>query len=176
MIPPATSDWLFALIGWGITAGAAGLLLWALFWDRARGRRRCPRCWYDMAATPGLVCPECGGNARRERRLAKTRRRHRLAVLAALLAAIGIAAARGSDYWRRGWIALVPSSALVLIAQPEAPALTQFKWAGAWSPPPPSSPPNLNGAADESGSLLWTPPPQPQQVANVYAAAGIMAP
>jgi len=51
------------------------LLAWALPGDRARGRRRCPKCWYDMAGTPGLVCPECGKDARREARLGRARRR-----------------------------------------------------------------------------------------------------
>ena len=41
-------------------AGGAPLLVWAMFGDRARGRRRCPRCWYDMSGATLLKCPECG--------------------------------------------------------------------------------------------------------------------
>ena len=39
------------------------LLTLALVGDRPRARRRCPGCWYDMSATRGLVCPECGVDA-----------------------------------------------------------------------------------------------------------------
>lgn len=53
-------DWLCTLAGWTLTGAGLLMLLWALFRDRSRGRRRCPRCWYDMAGVPGLQCPECG--------------------------------------------------------------------------------------------------------------------
>src|SRR5262249_4981712 len=61
----------------------------AMFRDRARGRRRCPRCWYDMSATPGLRCPECGKDARKDGRLFRTRRHWRRAGLAVLVMLAG---------------------------------------------------------------------------------------
>ncbi len=71
---------LFWLMGAVVACGGLVLTGWALFWDRARGRRRCPKCWYDLAATPagaaGTTCPECGRTARSERELARTRRRN----------------------------------------------------------------------------------------------------
>ncbi len=75
---------------WAIVASATGLaglvlLIVALVGDRSRGRRRCPSCWYSMSGTPGLVCPECGRDARSERRLLRTRRRWRLGALAILI-------------------------------------------------------------------------------------------
>ena len=83
-----------------IALGAVGgvLLLWAIFWDRARGRLRCPKCWYDMrgaveANTAGpWTCPECGRVTRTEGRLRKARRRKKRATLgtALLLAALVI--------------------------------------------------------------------------------------
>jgi hypothetical protein len=72
-------DWICHLAGWTIGAAGMVLLLWALFWDRSRGRRRCPKCWYDMAGVPGLRCPECGKEAKSERQLSATRRRWRWA-------------------------------------------------------------------------------------------------
>lgn len=65
-----------------VAAAALFLLAWAVFADRSRGRRRCPRCWYDMSATTGLKCPECGRDAKGERHLFSTRRRKWIAALA----------------------------------------------------------------------------------------------
>lgn len=58
------------------------LLYWSLLKDRAKGRRRCPKCWYDMSATEGLRCSECGYEAKREKNLHKTRRRKLIAAFA----------------------------------------------------------------------------------------------
>jgi hypothetical protein len=69
----------------GILLSLAGVawIVRCLFADRARGRRRCPSCWYDFA---GLAtdsrCPECGRDDLTERHLARTRRRWGLACLA----------------------------------------------------------------------------------------------
>lgn len=69
----------------GILMSLAGIawLLWSLFSDRPRGRRRCPSCWYDFA---GLAtdsrCPECGRDGLTDRHLARTRRRWGLACFA----------------------------------------------------------------------------------------------
>lgn len=51
-----------------------GLATWAMIGDRAKGRRRCPRCFYSMDGASGLLCPECGRTARSEAHLLKTRR------------------------------------------------------------------------------------------------------
>jgi hypothetical protein len=69
-----------------LALSALALLYHALLADRPRGRRRCPRCWYDMAGTTGLACPECGKKARRERSLFRTRRRYVRAAISLLLA------------------------------------------------------------------------------------------
>jgi hypothetical protein len=85
----------------------AGVVLRALFSDRSRGRVCCPRCWYDMAGTPGLTCPECGRAARSERDLHRTRRRWGLAAAGGvlLLPVLGVAGAR---YGRTAWYWLPP--------------------------------------------------------------------
>jgi len=64
----------------GVLAAAYGAI-----GDRSRGRKRCPSCWCDMRGSVGLVCPECGHDARNEKRLYKTRRRWWAIVLGCLL-------------------------------------------------------------------------------------------
>lgn len=110
---PANLDWLFSLIGWVLAALGGVALLWALFRDRSRGRRRCPTCWYDMAGVPGLVCPECGKDAQRESRTRRTRRRWRTAALAALLLCVAFVTARAPGLKARGWRHLFPTTVLI---------------------------------------------------------------
>lgn len=73
----------------GLAAAALVLLLLWLRGDRARGRLRCRRCWYDMRGAPSLTCPECGRAHKDERALRRTRRRRWPAALAALLLVVG---------------------------------------------------------------------------------------
>lgn len=85
-----------------LCAAAAG---WFLFADRARGRRRCPRCFYAMEGVSGLTCPECGRTARSEQALFRTRRRWKGAILAVVillppaLAAAGLTRIRQTGGW-----------------------------------------------------------------------------
>lgn len=95
-----------------IIAAVLGLALfiWAWRGDRPRGRRRCPSCWYDMAGVPSLRCPECGSQARTERKLARTRRRWSVLALALVIAA-------APTTWaavRNGWRSLVPNTLAIL--------------------------------------------------------------
>lgn len=91
--------------------GAATLAL-GVFWDRPRGRRRCPKCWYDMSGVPGLTCPECGKVARSERRLRRTRRHRPIIALGVLLLLASCAPTRCRDVRHRGWPAALPDPAL----------------------------------------------------------------
>lgn len=78
-------DWSgFLLLAAALPVYAAGVYLaWrALFRDRPRGRRRCPRCWHDLTHTPGMTCGECGFAAAAERDFGRTRRHWTLALLA----------------------------------------------------------------------------------------------
>jgi len=107
---------------WVQWAGTAGLVIlfvglvflawWALFRDRERGRRRCPRCWYDMDHLPSMTCPECGYTARSERSFGKTRRRKRLAVLA-MLGCASIGACVIDCAVHRGWMSFLPARCLL---------------------------------------------------------------
>jgi len=114
----------------GILLGIAGfaLLYWSLFHDRARGRRRCPKCWYDMAGTPGLRCSECGFEARREKRLFRTRRRWRVAAIAffALLAVPFIA--RFNSIRRDGLYGFIPTTVMAFIVANSSDADLASGW------------------------------------------------
>lgn len=80
-----TSEWMFWIAGGVLGITGLWLACWALLSDRAKGRKRCPRCWYNMQGAESLRCPECGHTAKRERKLRKTRRRWRWACFAVLL-------------------------------------------------------------------------------------------
>ena len=74
---------------WWIGGAVLGLLgLWLLYWsllhDRSKGRRRCPKCWYNMSGTQSMRCSECGLETKLEREFRKTRRRWRWVFVALL--------------------------------------------------------------------------------------------
>ncbi|MHC4107684.1 MAG: hypothetical protein ACYSTY_06325, partial [Planctomycetota bacterium] len=111
------SEWVYwarGILVLAIYVGAIYLAWWALFKDRARGRRRCPRCWHDLAHTPGMTCSECGFSAHHEGQFARTRRRWAHAG-----AAIGTCVAvAGAGYWSmpdRGWASYLPTRSLIVI-------------------------------------------------------------
>lgn len=108
-----------ALLGWvlptdgvlftaiGLAALVGGWLTWRGFLaDRARGRPRCPRCWYNMHLAPSLRCPECGLVATSPRALLRTRRHWRRAGLGLLLL-LGPAAALGLTRYRQQVLNLI---------------------------------------------------------------------
>src|SRR5262245_41615289 len=77
---------------------------------RARGRRRCPRCWYSVEGAVadnagGYQCPECGRAIRNERGSLRTRR-HWCGVMAGMalvIAGVGTGAwvvLRDQNPWR----------------------------------------------------------------------------
>lgn len=81
----------------GVPVGLFALMVCSLWlglgWDRARGRLRCPKCWYDRhdAIEEGGeigVCPECGFKPRRPKDLERTRRSRPLVLLGVSLAPV----------------------------------------------------------------------------------------
>jgi predicted RNA-binding Zn-ribbon protein involved in translation (DUF1610 family) len=109
-------DLAFIALAWLLGLLAVVLVGWALLWDRPRGRRRCPKCWYDMEASAevaAVVCPECGNQIETDRELRKTRRRWGMALLALPLLAGAYAVPRAPDVHERGLVALVPTRVLI---------------------------------------------------------------
>ncbi len=123
-------DWACYLVGAIAGALALGILVWALLRDRSRGRKRCPRCWYDMSGVPpssptpsppagasagraGLKCPECGHEPRTERALLKTHRRWRWVLLAAPLFLYACVVLLVPDARENGWAHRLPTAVLV---------------------------------------------------------------
>jgi len=97
----------FTLVG--IVAG-----FWALFWDWPRGKKRCPKCWYNMTGTSSLVCSECGHKARTQRKQQKTRRRWRVVIACIVLIATGLGAIRMGNR-KVGWREMVPTTLLIFL-------------------------------------------------------------
>jgi hypothetical protein len=111
--------WSWAFWIGGALLGLLGLwlLYWSLLHDRARGRRRCPKCWYDMAGVPGITCPECGRTVKRERRFYRTRRRWRWVGAALLLFVASAGALYSPTVARLGWLGASPTWALAVAAR-----------------------------------------------------------
>lgn len=92
------------------------IVFMALFRDRSRGRRRCPRCWYDMAGAPALTCPECGRVSRKEKSLQRTRRFWKRAMAGAAIMLFGLSTIAAPKVMHKGWMSFVPMGVLVWFA------------------------------------------------------------
>jgi hypothetical protein len=128
------TDWIWSATGWLLAILAAALIFWSLLSDRARGRRRCPKCWYDMSGVPSqqrasrevFQCPECGRITKNPRRLLATRRKWRPAFLALILFLLSYGAFHTPEYRRGGWVRLVPSTYLAAAAPTDFVQPPQF--------------------------------------------------
>lgn len=111
-------DWI-GWTCWGVIGLASLVVLWALFWDRSKGRIRCRRCAYDMEGV-GLICPECGREHRSERALTKTRRKWKMGVagFAVLLSSVYLLSIR-DRIAEEGALGMMPTFGLALVADPQ---------------------------------------------------------
>jgi hypothetical protein len=95
---------------------AAILLTRALIGDRAKGRDRCPACWYDMsgsAAAGRLTCPECGHVSKTPADLRRARRSKPFIAFAAILLLISLWLPRLDDARKHGWKMLIPTAVMI---------------------------------------------------------------
>lgn len=118
---PTLTPWLFP-VGAVLLAGTGGfLLVRGLFgrWFRAAGKagrvRSCRKCRFDLSATDGHTCPECGHTARHEAEHYAGRFRWPVAALGLvlLLGAVGVGMTPGIQ--RDGWLHLLPMGVQVRV-------------------------------------------------------------
>lgn len=114
-------DVLMYSMAFVLAAGGLAAVIYALLADRSRGRRRCPKCWYDMSASPGLVCSECGYEATHVKKFYKTRRRWKVAAIATLVGVAGLAAPKAQEILQDGWDAVPTLVLLVFYGYPSLP-------------------------------------------------------
>lgn len=104
-------------IGWmayfAVNVGLIYVIWWAIFADRPRGRRRCPKCWYNMSHSPGMTCAECGFTGEREEELFRTRRRYGYAVIGLLVCVVSIGVVYDRVY-QDGVARIMPTKALIM--------------------------------------------------------------
>ena len=111
--------WLFTAAAWMLVL-AGVFIAWRFGWrDPGRGTRRCPKCGYDMTATSGLRCSECGHEALSEKRLRRRRMRRRWIVVGAMVALVSWFPFKWPEYQGRNGIAagelvFVPKTILVV--------------------------------------------------------------
>lgn len=102
-------------LAWVLLLAAAALLVWGVVWgDRARGRRRCPGCWYPAPHKRRWRCPECGRVTAERADFLKTRRRWWVVAPVLMLLACSYAVRVAPKVRRDGWPACIPTTALVL--------------------------------------------------------------
>ena len=89
-------------------------LWWSLFYDRAKGQRRCPQCWHMVLDRFPFRCPECGFVTLFEKNLFRTRRRLGFAAFTLCALIIGTTWLR-DQVVTRSWWSLFPDRIVILI-------------------------------------------------------------
>lgn len=93
---------------------AVGALVVGLRWDMARGRRRCPKCWYDFTGlADDAPCPECGHVPGSAKALSRTRRSRGVLVAAPVLLALAWVAYVTPAAMRTSWREFVPTTVMI---------------------------------------------------------------
>jgi hypothetical protein len=103
-----------AIIGGSVGVFGIFLLILGIIGDRARGRVRCPKCWYDMSNAVDLQCPECGHWAKSEAQFGRTRRRRwAMAIGIVLVVAGGYPVVLNKKTVKYGPLAMMPTWVLM---------------------------------------------------------------
>ena len=112
------TPWLMWSLGFLMFALGLGVVARSLLWDRARGRRRCPKCWYSMeglaAGSDTATCPECGLNVERASSLLRTRRHWRIAAVGVIVMVLSVAVASIPFVRAKHWYDISPDTPLLL--------------------------------------------------------------
>jgi hypothetical protein len=148
------------IVGWTTMAFGVAIAGWGLCSDRSRGRARCPRCWYSMEGAATLRCPECGHDARVERRLYKTRRQRGMLLSGIACGALGYAATVWPDVQQFGIASMLPTPVLFLVLEAQGwprpasygPSDIAARFAGCF----PSAPKWLQAVARRRMARYWT--------------------
>ncbi len=113
MVMQELPDWVYQTAAAALSIGAALLMYWGLLADPSRGRRRCPKCWYEVGDVKTLCCPECGRVMKHEKQLLRPRRRWWMVALAVVL----VLGASASGIWpqtrRHGLGYYIPTWAII---------------------------------------------------------------
>ena len=117
----AIVPWIYPVVA-VLLAGIGGVLLVrGLFgrWFRAGGKRgrvrSCRRCRFDLSATDGHTCPECGHTARHEAEHYAGRFRWPVAALGLVLLLGAVGAGMTPGIQRDGWLHLLPMGVQVRV-------------------------------------------------------------
>lgn len=112
------TPWVMWSIGVPAFALGMGVVVWSLLWDRARGRRRCHKCWYSMeglaSGSESLICPECGLSVKRALSLLRTRRHWRVASVGVIVMVLSAAVISVPFAQAKHWYDVAPDTALLL--------------------------------------------------------------
>lgn len=102
------AETLFTIAGWALLIGGV-FVAWRFGWrDAEKGTRRCPKCWYDLGATAGLQCPECGNAVAKESKLLRSRRKWRWIATGCVLLLASYPVFKWPLYQAHGAIGFVP--------------------------------------------------------------------
>jgi predicted nucleic acid-binding Zn ribbon protein len=154
--------WLFTAAAWMLVL-AGVFIAWRFGWrDPGKGTRRCPRCGYDMTATSGFRCSECGREATSEKQLRRRRIRRRWIAVGAMVALVSWFPFKWPEYQRldkaaSGPLAFITKTVLV-VAWPwiadwqNASLRTPKKW---WAKSDPRMQYNLHAAIDPDSLWGW---------------------
>lgn len=112
LVMQAGEGWMLTALG--IVQVACALVCAAIWFDPSAGRRRCPRCWYEVDRVSGKRCTECGHESAAEHQFFRTRRKPGLAWTGALLLLLAWPALRATSIARTGIFAIVPTTLMIL--------------------------------------------------------------
>lgn len=79
----------------------------------SRGRKRCPRCWYDMVGTTAATCPECGRVITRPSQLLRARVSRPMMALGCLLIATSYGVLKSRPIAAGNWRGALPATGLI---------------------------------------------------------------